>query len=215
MLVVGAKGFAIEVLEVVHQLEQLQNLTFYDDVNSEIPEKLFGQFLILKTREQAEIYFKTIDTKFCLGIGNPILRKKMYEQFSAMGGIFTSVISPKASIGHYANKIDVGCNIMTGVVITNEICIGQGALINLNCTVGHNSIIGDFVEMSPGVHISGNCTIGDFVNIGTNTVVLPNLNIGDNVIIGAGSVVTKDIPSNSLAFGIPAKVIKPLAPLSF
>ena len=41
-----------------------------------------------------------------------------------------------------------------------------------------------------------------------NVIVLPGVNIGDNVVIGAGSVVNKDIPSNSMAVGIPCKVIK-------
>lgn len=41
MLIVGAKGFAKEVLEVVYQLNQLDNLVFYDDVNTDAPDKLF------------------------------------------------------------------------------------------------------------------------------------------------------------------------------
>ena len=84
----------------------------------------------------------------------------------------------------------------------------------MNCTVGHDCQIGDFVELSPDVNISGNCTIGDFTNIGTGAVVLPNIRIGKNVVIGAGSVVTKDIPDNSLAYGIPARVMKQLDPIT-
>ncbi|QDH78469.1 sugar O-acetyltransferase [Echinicola soli] len=51
-------------------------------------------------------------------------------------------------------------------------------------------------------------TIGDNVWIGGNVCIMPGVNIGDNVTIGAGSVVTKDIPSNVLAFGNPCKVVK-------
>jgi len=43
--------------------------------------------------------------------------------------------------------------------------------------------------------------------IGTNTILMPNTSIGDNCVIGAGSVVTKPIPSNSVAAGVPARVI--------
>ena len=103
---------------------------------------------------------------------------------------------------------------MTGSVITNDVKIENGVLINLNCTIGHDSHIGSFVEMSPGVHISGNCVVGDYSVLGTNSTVLPKISIGKNVIVGAGSVVTKNIPDNSLVVGIPAKVIKELNPLN-
>ena len=73
--------------------------------------------------------------------------------------------------------------------------------------------IGDFVELSPNVTILGNVSIGSFTQIGANSTILPNIKIGENVIIGAGSVVTKDIPDNSLAYGVPSKIIKFLEPL--
>ena len=60
MLIVGAKGFAKEVLEVLHQLKQLDNLVFYDDVNDDVPAFLYGQFPVLKSKEAAAHYFKTV-----------------------------------------------------------------------------------------------------------------------------------------------------------
>lgn len=53
-------------------------------------------------------------------------------------------------------------------------------------------------------------TIGDNVFLGANVTILGDIYIGDNVVIGAGSVVVNDIPSNSIAVGNPAKVIKQL-----
>ena len=50
--------------------------------------------------------------------------------------------------------------------------------------------------------------IGDNVSIGSGSVVVGAINIGDNVRIGSNSYVNKDVPSNSIVAGIPAKVIK-------
>lgn len=50
--------------------------------------------------------------------------------------------------------------------------------------------------------------IGNDVYIGNNVIILPGVKIGNNVVIGAGAVVTRNIPNNSLAVGIPARVIK-------
>lgn len=214
MLIIGAKGFAKEVLEVLHQLNDLDNLVFYDDVNIDIPLKLYNQFNILNNVDQARVFFKNKDKRFTIAIGNPLLRMKLYQKFKALGGEFVSTISPKALIGHYGNLIETGCNIMSGAVLTNDIIIKKGVLINLNCTIGHDSTIGKFVEMSPGVHISGNCKIGNFSIIGTNGTILPKISVGENVIVAAGAVVTKNVPDNCMVAGIPAIVKKTFKPLS-
>lgn len=54
----------------------------------------------------------------------------------------------------------------------------------------------------------GKIEIGDNVNIGINVIIMPGVTIGNNCVIGAGAVVTKSIPDNSVAAGIPAKVIE-------
>jgi len=91
------------------------------------------------------------------------------------------------------------------VIITNSVTIGQGTLLNLNATIGHDSVIGRYCDIMPGVNISGNCTIGDYCAIGTNATILPNITIDNNVKVGAGAVVTKDVSSGQTVVGIPAK----------
>ena len=54
----------------------------------------------------------------------------------------------------------------------------------------------------------GKITIKDNVHIGMNTVLMPGVPIGQNCVIGCGAVVTKDIPDNCVAVGVPAKVIE-------
>lgn len=62
--------------------------------------------------------------------------------------------------------------------------------------------------ISPNADIFGKIIIGNNVHIGINSIIMPGVTIGDNVIIGAGSVVTKDVQSNSVAAGVPARYIK-------
>lgn len=56
-------------------------------------------------------------------------------------------------------------------------------------------------------YYTGSIQIGDNVMIGMNSIILPEVKIGNNVVVGAGSVVTKDIPSNVVVAGVPAKII--------
>ena len=60
----------------------------------------------------------------------------------------------------------------------------------------------------PDLEITKPITVGNDVYIGNNVLILAGVTIGSNVVIGAGAVVTKDIPDNSLAVGVPARVIK-------
>ncbi len=215
MLVIGAKGFAKEVLEILYQNDEIENVSFFDDVNKDSPEFLYTIFPVLKNKKDAAAYLKTIDNRFTIGLGNPVLRRKLVNDFTELGGVFTSTISAFCNIGHFGNQIGQGCNIMSGTIITNDVSIGTGVLINLNCTIGHDVIISHYVEISPGVQVSGRCKIGAFSVIGSNATLLPDVVIGENVVVGAGAVVTKNIPSNSVVTGIPAVIRKTLPPLSF
>ena len=58
------------------------------------------------------------------------------------------------------------------------------------------------------VDLFGKITVGNNVHIGTNALIMPGVTIGNNCIIGCGAIVTKDIPDNSIAVGIPARVIE-------
>ncbi len=60
----------------------------------------------------------------------------------------------------------------------------------------------------PDLEITKPIVIGNDVYIGNNVILLPGVTVGNNVVIGAGAVVTRDIPDNSVAVGVPAKVIK-------
>lgn len=65
-----------------------------------------------------------------------------------------------------------------------------------------------FRDKIPDLEITKPIVVGNNVYIGNNVLLLPGVTIGSNVIIGAGAVVSRDIPDNSLAVGIPARVIK-------
>lgn len=62
----------------------------------------------------------------------------------------------------------------------------------------------------PDLELTKPINVGSNVYIGINCIVLPGVNIGNNVIIGAGSIVTRDVPSDSVFAGIPARFIKSL-----
>lgn len=211
MLIIGAKGFAKELLEIFHQKNQTENLCFYDDVNTDAPDFLFEKFKVLKTENEAKQYFEKVSPEFTIGIGNPKLRHTLYKKFCDLGGIFTTIISDNAEIGSYGVTIDNGCNILSGVKISNDVNIGMGTLIYYNSVITHDAKIGEFCEISPSVNILGRAEIGDFTHVATGSIIFPDVKIGKNCIIAAGSVVRNNFPNNVMVAGIPAIIKKELS----
>lgn len=205
MLIVGAKGFAKEVLEIV--APNYWKISLYDDINVN-EDLLYGKYEILHNIQQVEDFFKSNGGLFTIGIGNPHLRFKLYNKFLNLGGVFASTISINSEIGSEDIHIGKGCNILSGSKISNSVRIGKGSIIYYNAVITHDCEIGEFVEISPSVNILGRVTIGNFTQIGANATILPNIKIGNNVIVGAGSVVTKNVPDDVVIFGVPARINK-------
>lgn len=89
------------------------------------------------------------------------------------------------------------------------ITIGNNVYITNGCQfITHDGGTLILRKEVPDLELTAPIKIGNDVYIGLNVTIMPGVSIGNRCIIGTGSIVTKDIPSNSVAAGIPAKVIK-------
>jgi sugar O-acyltransferase (sialic acid O-acetyltransferase NeuD family) len=204
MIVIGAKGFAKELLEVCHQLGRTENLVFFDNVNSDLPKNLFGQFPILSSENDVKAYFENTSKDFALGLGNPKLREQMCYLFEDLGGTLKSIISPNAIIPKFGLDIGPGATILAQACVTGPAKIGKGLLMYPNAIVTHDCTIGDFVELSPGATLLGGCSVDAYSHVGANATILPNTKIGKYAVLGAGSVVTKSVEDYQIVKGVPA-----------
>ena len=121
---------------------------------------------------------------------------------------FPSLIHPNVLIGSDEVIIGNGCIICASNIITVNISIGNFVILNLGCTVGHDTRIGDYCSFMPAVNISGEVIIENSVYVGTGAKIINLLTIGNSTIVGAGAVVSKSLPEKCTAVGIPAKPIK-------
>lgn len=120
---------------------------------------------------------------------------------------FPNLIDPSARISSRTGW-GSGNIVCAGNIITVGITVGDFCIINLDCTVGHDSVIGSFTTLYPGVNVSGNVTVGKCSEIGTGAQIIQGISIGSGVIIGAGSVVISDMPGGCTAVGCPCRPIK-------
>jgi len=140
-----------------------------------------------------------------IGIGEPKIIERVYERAKFLSHLeWVNLYHPRADIDGLRQWMN-GNVIASGAVFAPNTKIGSFNNINLNATIGHDTVIGDFCVILPGANISGNCVIEDGVLIGSNAVILPGLTIGKGATVGAGAVVTKDVPAGMTVVGNPAK----------
>lgn len=91
------------------------------------------------------------------------------------------------------------------LVVNFKTIIGDNCVLRNSVTIGHKKLADGTMSAAP--------RIGNNVDIGANVCIIGDITIGDNVVIGAGSVVVKNVPSNCVVVGNPARVITPPQPL--
>ena len=131
-------------------------------------------------------------------------RRRLYDHYSRCGYRFASLISKDAKISPSA-KIGCGSVIQSGAYVSSNARIGKFVKVNVNATVMHDTIVGDFSTLAPCSVLLGAIQLGQDVYLGANATVLPRLKIHPNTVIGAGAVVTRDILEQKIVKGIPAK----------
>lgn len=207
--IVGAGGFGREVKMLIEQINKTEDkwnvIGFFDDgINR---GELINDSPILGGISDLNDWREELAVVFA--IGNPVTKRKMVEQVKNDKISFPVLIHPNVSIGDMQyNQVGEGSIVTAGNIITVNIQIGRHVILNLCCTVGHDTIIKDYCSFMPTVNISGEVEIGECVYVGTGAKIINQLSIGENTIIGSGAVVSKSLPANCTAVGVPAKVIK-------
>jgi len=210
MIIAGASRHAIEVFDLLVQ-QDMSDFVFFDNINLE--NSIFVNRQILHYEEEVKNYFKS-DRRFILALGSPKGRYVLANLLCQYGGELTSIISNSAIIGSYNVNFSKGINVMNFAMISSNTSVGEGSLVNSYVGIHHDVMVGKYCEISPRATLLGGVNVGNFTMIGAAATILPNVRVGENVIIGAGAVVNRDVASNSMVVGIPARKIKDLEPIT-
>jgi len=209
IIIIGAGGFGREVawlIEDINRFKEQWNIIGFVDDNKEIQGKCINGYEVIGNTE----WLANQKLNVVNAIGNPISKKGTMKKLESSKNSYPVLIHPNVIISDKVN-IGEGSIICAGNILTVDINIGKHVIVNLDCTIGHDSVIEDYGTILPSVNISGNVRLGECVSIGTGTAIIQGISVGRNTVIGAGAVVVKDLPDNCTAVGSPAKPIKFLA----
>lgn len=138
-----------------------------------------------------------------VGIGDG-RRRTLSAAVLARGGTVATVIHPAAIVSASA-KIGVGTVISAGVVVQMDAIVGRYCSLNTACTVDHDNVLEDGVNIAPGAHLAGGVQVGDGAFIGIGATIKGWLRIGAGATVGAGAVVLREVPDGATVVGNPAK----------
>lgn len=205
LAVYGASGFGREVAWLTEKSRgRLKATCFIDDDETKQGGTVNG-IPVLSLMQAAELY---PDVKVVVAIGNPIVRERLMKKAAGQGFGFETLVHSQVEMSKWV-EVGIGTIICGGSILTTNIRIGEHVHINLNCTIGHDVVLGDFVTLAPGVHVSGCVMCGKRVYIGTGSVIINGTQdkpivIGDDAVVGAGACVTRSIPTGQTWGGVPA-----------
>ena len=211
IVIIGAGGMAREVRWLIEDINREKKVFhFLGYIVSDLKkvgkldskDSILGDYSWFKVNGLSQI-------NVAIGIGNPQNRLEVVKELSLLRKniIYPNLIHPSAVYDKNSIKLGKGIIICANTVLTVNVIIQDFVFINLICSIGHESIIGRGSVLNPSANISGGILIGSGVLVGSSATILQYLKIGDFSRVGAGAVLTKSIPKNVTAVGIPAKII--------
>jgi len=207
LYIIGAGGFGREVAWIVERINSIKptwNLKGFIDDNETLWGSIEGEYHVLGGCE----HLSTLEDVYAVcAVGSSNVRKKIIEKLKDTSVKFATLVDPSVL---YSNsvKIGEGAIVCAGTIITVDVNIGDHVIVNLDCTIGHDAVIDDFVTIYPSVNVSGNVLIGECSELGTGTQIIQGKKVISNTIIGAGAIVVKDCLESGTYVGSPAKKIK-------
>ena len=203
----GAGGLGREVYELANVINNVDNrwteIIFIDD--GEVVDNPRKKLILKFEDVKKEISSK--DIEFCIAIGEPVIRKTLYNKLVAEDIEITNLIHPEVYIPK-STKVGKGTIINKFVSITCDIVIGKNVYVHPMACIGHDSVIGNHAIISSFVDVAGNCNIGDCAFLAINVIMKQGTFIGANSIVGLASVVHRDIKEGVIALGNPARAMK-------
>jgi len=215
--VVGAGGFARElawlISEIAHDRSR-QKLAATMEVAgflvsdptkvSERDSDILGDFSWLE---------KNHVDGLAMGIGSPEVRLRLSQELKRRFPRIPWPVLVHPSVKYHEScQFQEGVTICAGTIATVNVKIEEFAMVNLSCTIGHETTVGAGSVINIMAAIAGGVTIGKGVLVGSHAAILQYLSIGDHAVVGSGAMVIQDVAPNTTVMGVPARGV-PRAPL--
>ena len=209
LVVIGAGGFGREVVDVIEAINESESSPRWRLVG--VVDDSPSEENVDRLERRGIPYLGTVETlvadvarpKFVIAIGSPRVRRAIATDLENEGFVPATIVHPASTTGSVVS-IGAGTVICAGVRLTTNISVGRHCHLNLNATVGHDSVLMDFVSINPLASISGDCIVEDDVLIGVCASIINQVTVHAGATVGGGACAVRDVPPDATVVGIPA-----------
>jgi len=205
LAIYGAGGLGKEICDtaLMSNVDRYEEILFIDDIkdiHEYYGKKVFSFELLIKE-------FTNDNCEIIIGVGEPSVRSDLFQKVNDYEYRFATIIHP-------TSVVSSSCTLGQGVYIgpfsfvSSDSSVGDNVIIQPHAMLGHDTCVGHSSVISTNAVLAGNCIIGIRTFIALNVSVEQKITIGDDAVIGMASCVNRDIPSNVIAMGYPARVLK-------
>jgi sugar O-acyltransferase (sialic acid O-acetyltransferase NeuD family) len=208
IVIIGGGNQAHYTIDIIEKEGKYNVVGIIDSIH-EVGSDRFGYKILGRQENIAEIIKQHQIQGGLITIGDNWIRHIVSNQILNLvpNFEFVNAIHPSVIIGNNV-KLGVGITAMAGVIFNPKSEIGNFTFFATGAQIEHDCVISDFASVSAGSVTGGYVKLGKFSALTLGVTVLDRLEIGENTVVGAGSLVLKSLPSDVLAYGNPANVIR-------
>jgi sugar O-acyltransferase (sialic acid O-acetyltransferase NeuD family) len=198
VLIMGAGGFAKEVVDLVRALGHIPVACFQEGGSAPSAGHVLTGLPVVSRLEDVSFDAAAV------AVGSPRVR----ERFMALAGAENCpvLVHPSAVVSESA-ALGQGVLVMQNSVVNSDSVVETGTIVDVLCYVAHDCRVGAYTHLAPGTMLAGGSSVGKRCETGVNTSVLPSVRLGDDVITGAGAVCTRDVADGLTVVGVPARAL--------
>jgi sugar O-acyltransferase (sialic acid O-acetyltransferase NeuD family) len=203
LFIFGAGGHAVSVANVAIAAGY-SIVCFIDGRKSAV--ELLG-IKVVESASEAVALFP--NSRCAVAIGDNFVRQRVARELSSEFEtlVFPPLIHPSATVSTFST-VGNGTLVMPNAVIGPNSRVGSFCLVNTRASIDHDCLMEDFSSLAPGAVTGGTVSIGLRSAVSIGAVIKHGVSIGQDCVIGANSYLNKNLSSNIVAYGTPAKHIR-------
>lgn len=208
ILLIGSSGHARVIAEIVEREARFAIAGLVDSFRP-AGETAFGYTTLGGERDFPSMVANLGVTGVIIAIGDNWQRARMARKIRDLlpQVTFVSAVHPSAVIARDAT-LGPGTVVMPGAVINPGSRLGAHCIVNTSAAIDHDCALSDFSSVAPAAALGGKVVLGECSAVMLGAHVIHRRRIGAHTVIGAGALVLSDIPDYSVAYGVPAVVVR-------